>query len=317
MRGPLANADYRPRFSGHETFPLRHGWLKKSYDAVTEKGDEANKSIFLDDGAIARFGVGKNMVASMRHWAKAANITVEYKDHDRVSITDLGEKLLSPKGWDPFMEHPSTLWLAHWYLSGRPELTTWFWAFNHFNYLTFERDTFVNNLEKFAMNRGWSRVAITTFRRDVECFIRTYVARATTRNLGHEELSESPLTELGLIRPIDKRGGYRFVRGSKSSLGQGVFIHSLIVFWINYSSTRTLSFETIAHEPGSPGRVFLLDEDSLAQHLATLELDTGGDFHWSETAGLKQVIREVDLSSLDSIKYIERDYSASEGWKAA
>ena len=26
--------DYRPKLSGHETFPLRYGWLKKALDAV-------------------------------------------------------------------------------------------------------------------------------------------------------------------------------------------------------------------------------------------------------------------------------------------
>ena len=34
MRGQLYEPEYRPRLSGHETFPLRYGWLKKAYDAV-------------------------------------------------------------------------------------------------------------------------------------------------------------------------------------------------------------------------------------------------------------------------------------------
>ena len=32
-RGPLYEPDYKPQFSGHETFPLRYGWLKKAFDA--------------------------------------------------------------------------------------------------------------------------------------------------------------------------------------------------------------------------------------------------------------------------------------------
>ena len=35
-RGPLFEDDYKPVFSGHETFPLRYGWLKKAFDATTE-----------------------------------------------------------------------------------------------------------------------------------------------------------------------------------------------------------------------------------------------------------------------------------------
>ena len=33
-RGPLFQYTYSPQFSGHETFPLRYGWLKKAYDRV-------------------------------------------------------------------------------------------------------------------------------------------------------------------------------------------------------------------------------------------------------------------------------------------
>ncbi len=72
MRGPLFQNDYRPQFSGHETFPLRYGWLKKAYDEVADtENNSENKSVFLGENAIAQFG---NMVASMRHWGSAAGI---------------------------------------------------------------------------------------------------------------------------------------------------------------------------------------------------------------------------------------------------
>ena len=35
-REPLFHNDYSPQFSGHETFPLRYGWLKKGFDRVAE-----------------------------------------------------------------------------------------------------------------------------------------------------------------------------------------------------------------------------------------------------------------------------------------
>ena len=39
IRGPLANPAFRAQFSGHETFPLRHLWLKKAYDQVAAAED--------------------------------------------------------------------------------------------------------------------------------------------------------------------------------------------------------------------------------------------------------------------------------------
>ena len=41
IRGPLANPTFRAQFSGHETFPLRHLWLKKAYDQVAAAKDGA------------------------------------------------------------------------------------------------------------------------------------------------------------------------------------------------------------------------------------------------------------------------------------
>ena len=73
LRGPLYRDGYSPQLSGHETFPIRYGWLKKAFDAVRDTEDQDdNRQVFSGADAIARFGVGKNMVSSMRHWATAA-----------------------------------------------------------------------------------------------------------------------------------------------------------------------------------------------------------------------------------------------------
>ena len=78
---PLLDAEYRPTFSGHETFPLRYGWLQKAYDAVVEADSGAEAvHVFRDPSSIARFGVGRNMVGSMRYWATGAGILKEADD---------------------------------------------------------------------------------------------------------------------------------------------------------------------------------------------------------------------------------------------
>ena len=63
LRGPLYQEGYTPQFSGHETFPLRYGWLKKAFARVAETEDQPdNRAACWADDAIARFGIGKNMV---------------------------------------------------------------------------------------------------------------------------------------------------------------------------------------------------------------------------------------------------------------
>ena len=183
-RGPLYQEDYAPQFSGHETFPLRYGWLKKAFDRVADTEDQAdNRAACWDDDAIARFGVGKNMVASMRHWTKAARVIVE-PAQNLVRTTELGRLIFGPKGLDPYMEHPATLWLVHWQLTAREDKTTWFWAFSHYPAITFERDGLVKGLDRLAKDRNWSRTSETTIKNDVACFIRTYAARQLSGKAG-------------------------------------------------------------------------------------------------------------------------------------
>jgi hypothetical protein len=37
--------------------------------------------------------------------------------------------------------------------------------------------------------------------------------------------------ELGLIKSVGKRDGFRLVRGGKSSLGSGTFLYALLDYW--------------------------------------------------------------------------------------
>ena len=320
MRGPLFHKDYRPQLTGHETFPLRYGWLRKAYDAVAQQeSGEDNKSIFVGEDAIARFGVGKNMVASMRHWASASGVLTESPGSPTIEATEFGHLLFGGNGLDPYMEHPATLWLIHWHLAAGPKSkTTWFWAFNNFPALTFDREHLLRGIARMARDREWPRVSAATIKNDVACFIRTYVAQAPTRLLGNDGMLESPLIELGLIKATGKRDGFRFVRGPKLTLGDGVFAYALLDFWSRYSSgAATLSFEAIAHEPGGPGRVFLLDENDVADRLAGLEDTTAGKVRWSETAGLKQAVRDPKLKFEEALTFVKRDYRPGLGARAA
>lgn len=312
-RGPLYRDDYRPRLSGHETFPLRYGWLKKTFDAVEKACEEADgpattRTVFLAEDAIARFGVGKNMVASMRHWASMSGIIGGGGAAGRIAPTSLGRRLFGAHGLDPYFEHPSTAWLIHWQLCARPEKTTWFWAFNHYPSTSFDRELLVKGLARLASDRGWPRASIATIRSDVRCFVRTYVSLLPSGQTNHEDALESPLTELGLIKPVGNSGAFRFVRGVKPTLGSGAFCYAIASFWDGYSDANTLSLEALAHEPGSPGRVFMLDENSLVDRLSRLEEASNGHFRWSETVGLKQLARDCEVSADQALRFIDSDY---------
>ena len=310
LRGPLYRDNYHPQLSGHETFPIRYGWLKKAFDAVRDTEEqEDNRQVFTGPDAIARFGVGKNMVASMRHWSTVTEIIEDDPDPHHISTTSLGRLIFGDGGLDPYMEHPATAWLLHWHLSGRETKTTWFWAFHYYPSTSFEREAVVQGMQRLAEDREWTRASVATIRRDVSCFIRTYVAQATPGNGGYEDGLESPLTELGLIKSTGRRDGFRFVRGPKPSLGAGVFGYAVTDYWErNFPNANTLSFEALTHEPGSPGRTFLLEENDMVDMLIALEEVSGGVYQWSETAGLKQLIRRRPVSDTDTTKWLQKDH---------
>lgn len=320
IRSPLYEDSYKPTFSGHETFTLRYGWLKKAYDAVVELDDAASRrDLFTDDSGIGRFGVGKNMVTSIRHWATCCGI-IEDTGKGQINTTRLGDLLFGRSGVDPYLEYPASLWLLHWQLASydptgrRPNKTTWHWIINHFPGLSFDKDELVAGLSKIAEARKWSRLAVATISNDIDCFIRTYESRPTGRENVEDTIS-SPLAELGLVR--GRHRTHHLIRGPKRSLPNEVFAYALDEFWSRYGSNRTLSFEAIAHEPGAPGRVFLLDETDLVERLLALEDATHGAFRWSETAGLKQVMRVKDLSDAKRIALLASCYSASSATEAA
>src|SRR5688572_14679460 len=99
MKRAGIGSDTRVQFAGHETFPLRLLWLKKAYEAV---GKAAPVGTFQEQAAIARFGVGRNMAASMRHWAMASGF---FEEADRViRPTLLGRLILADDGYDPYVE---------------------------------------------------------------------------------------------------------------------------------------------------------------------------------------------------------------------
>ena len=288
------------QFSGHETFPLRQLWLRKAYGAVTAASTIGSKSLFSDDDAIARFGVGKNMVSSMRFWATACQII---KDTDgEYEATELGDCLFNAEtGLDPYCERPATTWLVHWILASTPDRTsTWHFIFNHVAQQMFDRDGITSALTAMVSDYG-QRVSAATLKRDVDCCLRSYVPRAG--GTSPEEMSEPLLGELGLIQQ-NAKGAFEFRRGAKRSLPDGIFAYALLDYWQRLEhSGSVMAFDRVAHDYGSPGRVFKLDEHAVADRLMALEGLSKNQIQWTEQAGIRQVTRSgMALKDIEKFK---------------
>lgn len=284
------NVNGQQSFSGHETFPFRYAWPKKAIDQAL-----ADEHAFHAPDALVRFGVGKNMVASIRHWGltlgmlEAAPLSGRSRARP-INPTDLGRSLLGDRGWDPYLEDPGTLWLLHWRLASRPErATTWWWVFNQLPGAIFTRAELLDALTAIADRNGGRRTSAELLKRDIEVFVRTY---APSRRAGAEQddTLDCPLVELGLVRETSRGSAFELVRGEHESLPTGIFAHALAEHFASRNAqTRTATLEDLLFAEGAPGRVFCLDERGLLKRLERLERATGGGVVFDETAGLKQL----------------------------
>jgi hypothetical protein len=287
-----------PVFSGHETFPMRYGWLKKVYDACLPIEKKKKRSIIRDlfnnEEAIVTLGVGKNMVSSMRHWAIYSSL-LDFDETKNLVINKFAKELFEDDGLDPWLENYATLWYIHWNLAARKQcnshLYTYLWFFNCLNGNTFDKDVLLARIIESLDAFGLKQSSPSTIKRDIECFLGMYSSR-NNKEKADEDSIESPLTELELISPLVRRNLFQINRGIKPTISIYTFLFALFKFWDYYSpNSKTLSFESICYNFMSPGRIFLLNEDGIMEYLQALSNETRGIFEYTEAAGMKQIIQ--------------------------
>jgi len=276
------------KFSGHETFPLRFGWLPKGLRELDKDSD----IFFKPEEAMVKFGVGKNMVRSIRHWCTSLELARIDGRKNLGKVEPLGKRIFLDPGWDKYLEDPGTLWLFQWFLANREDrASTWFLAFTEWNKEVFTKDNLVDWLYKIVKNLDNSRATKNSIKRDVNVFIRTYIPSTPTAHRPLEDTFDSPLVELGLLRE-EENDLYRFMRGKKNSLPQEIFLYALLDFWEQQQEnqdTATLSFERLLYQKGSPGGAFQLTENALDARLEALPEYVGIQF--DKTSGLRNLLK--------------------------
>jgi len=292
------------KFSGHQTFAFRYGWLEKGVRGILECPD-----MFSSEDALVHLGVGKNMVESIRHWCLVTQLIEENGKSEKTGtvtmrISAIGEKLLGKDGWDPFLEDDASLWLIHWLLVSNPYIgTTWQIAFSLFQRPDFTKNELVDYVSAFV-DKNSIAVNKSSLTRDIDCFVRTYTpARTMAKQTIAEESFDCPLQELSLIQSSPDGELYRFSVGTKSTLPSAVFGYALAQYFETARGGRnTMSVQECLYGQGSPGQVFKLDENTLITHIEELEEITQGKIALDETAGLKQIYKRQEIDVLKLLK---------------
>lgn len=308
------------KFSGHQTFPIRYGWIYKIIQEVTEGNSLSSKDNIEEQ--MTSMGMGKNMVLSVRHWIRTLNL-VECTDKKKQTykLTDLAERLfVGESALDEYLDNTGTVWLLHWLMqsidSQNAELNTARWFFNYFNGVRVDKLQLAKDIQ-LSLENHEKDLTEATLRKDIDCLFQMYAAKTTGAGKVNEDSFTSPFTELGLISQESAKD-YRAELSAQKSLPIAVFGYALIDYMKRkqldsngnkINNNNTLSFDSLLNDVGSPGRVFRLTTSGLSEKLDELEILSQGQIAWTDTQGLRQVQHNFeDLQKVDPAMFLENYY---------
>ena len=293
----------KAKFTGHDTFSLRYGWLYKAINYLNSGGKLQTSNEKSTRSAIVELGVGKNMVNAIRYWSEASSIIAVSNFNNVIEhrVSEHGKYLfgsLDVQGKDPYLENPASVWLLHFWLNfNDKQLTAYRYFFNFSNIQYFEKIKLVTEFTDDTQRLVTNAVGIdTTLKKDIDCFLSTYCTKfksvsAKKKFSVNEDHFNSPLAELNLVQDV---GGGFYISGlsERPDLPMEIFIYALIKFTrfeTEDSKVLTVNFDSLLSKPYSPGRIFRLSEAGLGQKLDEAQEYTRGAVSWLDSLGLRQV----------------------------
>lgn len=269
------------KFSGHQTFVFRYGWLVKGVALVRE-----NPHGFLEDDAIVKLGVGKNMVESIKYWCTQTGLIEDADVPGTMRLTEFAKFIFGKKdgqGVDPYMEDDATIWLLHYNLVADAAESTWSIVFNYLNKPEFTKGELLGFMQRHLF--GKCTVSDNTLERDIDCFVRSY---AGTRGKQSEENFDCPLLGLSLIQPTNDSDLFRISICAKRNLPVELIGYAILKR-MERGDTIDVNVHNMLFEPYSPGEIFKLDENSLIDAVSELEKLTKGKLQYTETSGMHSI----------------------------
>lgn len=258
------------RFGGHETFPIRDGWMHKGLHLLVSEPEK-----LVDEYAADWLGVGSNMAKAIRHWLIASGLA-KHEPGKRSKATPL---VTTPLGdlifvRDPYFTEIGTWWVLHFNLvSNKENAASWEWFFNYFNQPKFEKNVCLDNACRYFQNTR-TMPSINTLDRDLLCLLGSYARKIPSeQNEDPEDARDCPLLDLGLMSYFRMSGTYQLNYEVKN-IPPEVFCYILSSTFGQANQTGGSCHVTIQEavtRPGGPGRVCLLQSETLYEQAAKAE----------------------------------------------
>lgn len=287
------------RFSGHETFSIREGWLHKGLSLLMSEPQK----LFNEDAA-DWLGVGRNMAKSIRYWLETTGLAEHIPGGKARRQPYLRKTPFGCLVWekDPYLVEIGTWWALHVNLINSPELaTTWAWFFNTFIASRFERSVCIENLRRYLQMAKRQLPSVRTLERDVACLLRSYARPIPQEQQDPEEALDCPLVELGLLSFFKASGYYQVHQGIKD-VPPHIFGYCIATAFKEAregNPTADIPLAAVTRQPGGPAKAFCLTNESLFEVALRLEGELpSGEISIAGLAG-DRIIRLRCQSPLD------------------
>lgn len=284
----MAQNKIKFRLQGHEKFALREGWLSKGLTVIKE-----DPMVFRSKIAPDIFGIGNNMVKSLRYWMKAFGLMREENECGAI-LTSLGEIIYDN---DVYIEDIFTVWTLHSYIAKNiEEATTWYMYFNRCDVRDLNKEQIEliigREISKYVNGQTFSEQSL---KNDIDVLLNMYSRNREVSD--PEDKNISPFSQLDIIKNID--GLYTKNHPDRRKINAWNILYELAVIMDGIDS---VSIEKVTNGEKSISSIYHLTNVVVNQLLDNL--DSLGYIRVDRTAGLDMIYRMKDFTP----ESVMRDY---------
>lgn len=273
------------KLQGHEKFALRDGWLSKGFEQLD---CENYSNVFTSASAPDVFGIGTNMVKSLRYWLRAFSLTEESRNG--VKLSRCGQLI---KENDPYLEDSFTLFILHSNIVKNINIaTSWHFFFNYFDLPEFDKEmvfnVLLNELNKYNDTPS-KEISQKSLRSDIDIILGMYSKGKEISD--PEDKNTSPFSGLGLIKQAADRK-YILTTPDNRLINETLLLYELAE---RLSDTDSLSIDSLTSGRNSLKTIYHLGSITINEYLDIL--DSRGYIRVDRTAGLDMVYKKADFTA--------------------
>ena len=280
------------KLQGHEKFSLREGWINKALMTIPDIPD-----VFLKKDSTDIFGIGSNMVKSLRYWMRAFGLTIE-NGSAGTELTEIGRLIAE---YDPYLENPFTLWIMHSFIAkNKEEATIWYMYFNHCDADDLEKSEveaiLLREMKKYAAGQSFSEKSLGN---DVDVLLNMYSRNKEKSD--PEDKNISPFSQLGLIKNID--GKYAKHYPDKNIFSKMLVLYELVLM---IKDAEDISIEDAIHGENGLANIYNLTNVMANDYFD--RLDAAGYIRVNRTAGIDMIYLVKRIKALEILKDYYKNY---------